>query len=915
MSLFENITDSKIEHPVILLIDSSGSVRTDFGDSNNYPIFLKMREICKNINADMFRAIFWNSNLPGSKNATQFPIGVIKFPHVITKETLNQPFMSVETKISNTSLTFPHLGFDAIPSEWIDNTLPTHIYFVTDGQIGYQRCPAYEIRTLKNSLSNSIKKLFEKNNNVHLHLIAVEDEKYDFNNVESVDTLAGGDVFNVIKENKLTNFLTEFTSYIPKYPDGYTHIKSVIPPAGFVPYEGKIFSEKNTGEFVQFIKHDIINADSEEKLVRIVQNLTGTINVLTKDKPKMIKDSIINMFCSLFENTLLDPSFVQFLLTDSLQQQNSGQALAYSEYRSKLKTLYKQAQQLLTSDTKNALGYSNEFFTLPVSNIVISGPSQVVNRSISLCGGTYPRAAVGVDHLVLPVLPNKNNSTHLNEQCTRQFVRSIVASQYGVNQMGDIVMYVVLGLVLKVVLSDDISFDIKNAYRRLGHTMLKKKRLNTDITELSRLEDGHLPIPNSGLMQEFNDSIDKVKNILGVSCSTMTLWYALCLALENEHMITKQLIHCSESIQSDFPEVIPIELLHKLKEQIVPIVHMRLPSSIVIDYKCIVTLDDCTTTGGYRIKKHGTTGCEPIFLYSTEGYQQAIREPVIYCPVCYTNLTADSFEAIGPKEDSKVIFDELVQNPYAYVKSSASTRYSTSTASSASSTSHVSTASNASNVPISSNKTGIVILMRGTVGAGKTTYSNKIKEIIESMGGVCIVEGTDKYCVQGQSFSEARENVKNSFININNITNDTIVVIIDTCGYTSVSKTIFGYDFSKWNHFTFSPNLYNNRLDGYKAWTLRNVLNRTLHDANSSYWLNPEGADVTTCVNVHTSKCKKLFGKKTKPVTYSANKEIILREINDLADDYQTYLDSNKEMCAEINKFLTKTGLANYVVA
>ncbi len=60
----------------------------------------------------------------------------------------------------------------------------------------------------------------------------------------------------------------------------------------------------------------------------------------------------------------------------------------------------------------------------------------------------------------------------------------------------------------------------------------QKKRLNMDITELSRLVAGELPTPNSGKIEDFYKFMRIVSNKLKLTYEPMTIWYILCLALD-----------------------------------------------------------------------------------------------------------------------------------------------------------------------------------------------------------------------------------------------------------------------------------------------------------------------------------------------------------------------------------------------
>lgn len=912
-SLFENITDAEIVKPVILLIDASGSVRSDFDDSKT--IFSKMEEIVKNIKATQFRVIFWNSDKASQTNNERFPGGFIKIPFVVKKENLSQSFTLAKTKICDASLTFPHLAFNAIPNDWINEKDPTHIYFCTDGQIGYSSCVSYELIQLKTHLSNAITKLFKSHNNIHLHIVTVESSYIDFNKSESLDIMAGGDVFQVIKANGLTKYITQFVSYTPNNQNGYLHINTVIPPAGYVPFENKIFSELKVWEFIEYLKELVINTESEDALLRIIQNLSSTIKVLIKDKHPAVQNSIINTFCAVFNNTTIDPAMVQFILADTIKAETDGKAIVFSQYRAKLKDLYKQAQELLLQNTKGALGITSEFFTLPVDNIIVTGQSQVVSETIKLGSNVYPYSSVKINDFIIPVLPAKQQLTNLNEQCLRQFVRSIIAKQYGVEQMGDIVIYTVLGILIKVVLSDT-PLEIKNLYKNLANVMLRKKRMNTDITELSRLENGNLPIPNNGKIEDFYQIMNTVKTIVGINstCAPMTLWYAMCLALENPEMIVKQQIHCVSSIEKDFAGISPMDLLAQFSDKFIHVQVKPMSETMLLDYTCIVTLDDCTETGGYKFLPHGNNNpqCCPKFILSNDGYNNMMSNTLVFCPVCYTNLTSEHFAKIGPKQNDAEIFNNTMSYPFTTHFTTHSTTKSATHIKQEQMKSRILSNSSVVSTTPADGKTRICVVMKGTVGSGKTTYSSAIQKKVEELGGACINESVDKYCKTGISTQQAIQNIANELHKIPTIQNDLLVVIIDTCGENS-SDVMFNFNFAGWKKVIITPNFTQQKLNDYMAWSLRNVLQRPFHTMDTPFWLNPQSATVKVCLDVHQTKCKKLFGKNAKLNIGSSDLTTVLAQINDSANSYQEYLNQSKPLEAELNKIYTKMGLNDYV--
>ena len=274
------------------MIDASGSVLSKFND--DITIFGKMEEIIKTIKSDQFRLIFWNSDI--EKNG--FTDGIFKIPYVTKKEAIKQPFTIVKNKITSSCLTFPHLGIKNISEEWISNSDSTHIYIITDGQIGYSSCTSNKLNSLKSDIKNEIEKLFKKFNNIHFHIITIEAKVIDLNQSETLNSIAGGDIFKIILENNLTQYITEFTSYTQNNEKGYKHINNLIVPKGFIPFGDRYFSEMKTNQFIKYLQELVKETKDEDDLLKILQNLSNSLSYLIKkDKPKNIIKNIINTFC------------------------------------------------------------------------------------------------------------------------------------------------------------------------------------------------------------------------------------------------------------------------------------------------------------------------------------------------------------------------------------------------------------------------------------------------------------------------------------------------------------------------------------------------------------------------------------------------------------------------------------------
>jgi hypothetical protein len=93
------------------------------------------------------------------------------------------------------------------------------------------------------------------------------------------------------------------------------------------------------------------------------------------------------------------------------------------------------------------------------------------------------------------------------------------------------------------------------------------------------------------------------------------------------------------------------------------------------------------------------------------------------------------------------------------------------------------------------------------------------------------------------------------------------------------------------------------RLEGYLAWSLRNVLQRAKCSPGCGYWLNPrDGLDgLALCVKVHTGlrtlwqkkKCPNLFASGGGPLPATIESAIAL--LQPAADSYRATLEKENE--------------------
>lgn len=188
----------------------------------------------------------------------------------------------------------------------------------------------------------------------------------------------------------------------------------------------------------------------------------------------------------------------------------------------------------------------------------------------------------------------------------------------------------------------------------------------------------------------------------------------------------------------------------------------------------------------------------------------------------------------------------------------------------------------------------ILINMIGITGAGKSTVSKKIYDLVTENGGSCLIVSADKWSKKGTSGKQLQTSINKEIRDLDSSNSEYKVLVVDICNENGPSSNCFGFDTSGYSTFNFYPNLDKTKFDDYQSWCLRNVLARPAHTATSLYWLNPETAGVATCIKVHnmkTSGLKKLLGVSSGLV-FGENESInsIMSKITSRANAYDSYL-------------------------
>ena len=188
----------------------------------------------------------------------------------------------------------------------------------------------------------------------------------------------------------------------------------------------------------------------------------------------------------------------------------------------------------------------------------------------------------------------------------------------------------------------------------------------------------------------------------------------------------------------------------------------------------------------------------------------------------------------------------------------------------------------------------ILINMIGITGAGKSTVSKKIYDLVTSNGASCLIVSADKWSKKGTKGKQMQNSIQREIKQLDSKDTEYKFLIVDICNENGPSSNCFGFDTSEYKTFNFYPNLDKSKFDEYQCWCLRNVLGRPMHTETSLYWLNPESAGVSTCIKVHNMKTngiKKLLGVSS---SLSFSEALTMEQIQNLlsvkAIAYENYL-------------------------
>jgi hypothetical protein len=868
-TLFSTIQNTGKQN-IILLFDVSGSV---IGQKKNEKkvIEIMVATIFKRLRSmgiKYFKCIFF-----GSKNQLKMPTGYV-IDESLSTLTNESGFLELATSHADLyNLTCPHFAIDNIPKEWLTTkSLETtvKIIMVGDGELydGSQ-----DKRTIKQETSRSITRLLDENPLVQFSIHTV-----DVIHIFGSENMAGMDVYDILKDNKLTHRITDFVLFT-SLEDGRELFSNKIVPPGFIGFRNQMFNITRENEFFAHISNEITR-QRDESIYDMVRYTSMSIASIIKARglSTNLANNLIYSYANLFRLFQPEPD-VDIICEDlissftrSVKNILSNQAELSTSFATDRKKFFEEASGFLSKSVKEAIGTTSlNGCSFPINNILYGVKMTSV---ISPLTREMPYACYAdANGTTTPILPEVRRNGKMTNQCMRQYVRMCMQTIHGFKNQSDHAKFAPL-VYMTMAYFSDIPVEIKFIYTELSICMLQKTLTGIDITELEHLRKGNTHTSKNWV----NELQEVVNKLTGTTVPARAVWFVICNILNgqlNDTILSQnQLVHVKQDVPNPDRWMDICATFPKLKFEII--------NTDDYEYICPFTHEN-TSAGGFGILAHpwnkssSTSQCSPkmVIANDPELLGMLFTNDHFNCPTCRARLPRNQLEYTQKSETTTCL-------------------------------------------PVKEKEICGVVILKGPVGSGKTTVTKKLVEMLSSRGKVHVVSndmhcarlvksGVNPKAVGGQASKLVSEELA-SFI----IQTGTKFVIVDICNEKHKDGTIFGISMPTtiWTYSTLYVNINPDTIpkpmfNNYFAWCLLHVLSRTESGMGDNYWLNPESAGFIVCKKVLTDKVNALFPGKMNLPQFNTMEEAF-EKLTPMSKNYDEYLKTDYNQMAEIEKCLAK---------
>jgi hypothetical protein len=830
---------------ITFIFDESGSTGSEF--SNSIKIIEKEEEIMhqyilKNLN-NLYDLYTFESR------CLYHQITVLKDENFVTLPTF-----------SSKGSTYTHLPFVEINKK---KEKPDLIIVITDGQTNSSGI----------QLKNEMDKLAKEN--VTLEIIAVSGSSNDMNTLTHSEeqSIPGMDLIN-----HLANYVNRLTIYNKCHND--------------VPYEGANSTKINKAQlnFMEFAINCRVNEFIDKLCDKIIEN-KGMINwgINNIDFKKMLSElgKLLTVYFTTFNPDHYYINLIANKINDNcmIENMNIERIINIIKYgfectKKEKPVLYTNFEQhvkeasVKKAEFKDAIFELNNDGTTLQSSKTICMPTNgvcIINNGVIEMTqnlGNYPKSKDKYSNIFFPCDDN------INEQAVRIAFRELCGQQGFYDKLGpEPAFYVLKEMSLMFIKGIDLTTEHMIELRKLAiiqtnmETVTGKDKY--DGVGLYKQWKVGKTVPVHYTKQTTTHS-HLYKNIkINPLQLEETLWWALMMSMlglfeEQRCLYNTTLLSINVSNETEFLNYMRETYAKKINGNIGLYVCNEKPTSFF-------TLDMFLSTDiVYTLKDHGN--CKTKTCYSKDEIENyVLNNGCIWCKYMpswndfeqkhYLNDDIEINNLMTSCARLSVTIDNIELNKFNK----------------------------------SSNK--LLINMIGITGAGKSTISQKIYDLVIANNGSCLIVSSDKWSKRGVKGKQLQSSVYKEIAEFDSKQSEHKVIIVDLCNENGPQlHECFGYDISSYTITNYYPNFNKEMFDEYQSWCLQNVLCRQNCTPETNFWLNPVSAGVNTCVKVHNMKTngiKKLLGI-TSTLSFPESKSIdyLLFNIKPKADAYALYLST-----------------------
>ena len=810
------------------------------------------------------------------------------------------------------------------------------IYLVTDGMMDHydKTNPGETMEQARvRILGDAIAEIMAINSDVQMHLIAVEDNApikiEDGKDAVEIEggKCAGGDVYEVVQrvmqqwksggidhgDKGVLRFpVNTFEAFNPSCPNGTKLIDTAaIPPGYFQWGPGHMVDVRRESEFLAWLKAYIADGDelgvvTPARAQNLLQYLTVAVrqiaeitNLGTWFSPRspscpprspppscplspshrgarVLPDSqrtdvLIRVYSKVLMGVRLpgvpgfDPAILVSMFATNVQTSLAGAVAKVGNYKAARYDQFEAATRGLgTSGTMVAGGDTTMFSTIPITTddgglLMVIGSAGHVRHSIKLGPITAPNSAIRLaetDNMHLACIPITDGTpTPTQAQVRRQAMRGVLAALENLDVRSDAVMYLLLWRYAAIVIYTGDNQFVTEAKRAM--TVLFQKQLpRTDTTLEKHLLDGGEPIGMwqenialgvfgpldiKGIAKEASDRGKPVKEITAAHTfqrydNAKRVWATICHAYSDLMYLGQKDYHQRKTIMPS-----PRVYCYACPS----------PPGLRFGNECGVMytpLEYGFAPKGVDGEPTGTTLLSEEFL--NELFQLAGNhgDARVTDPFTRKQMHRDDYVRVDVVQERGVELPPRIRIGRALP------------------------GVDVADPTAKPNR--FYIMLRGTVGAGKTTCREELGRLLALYGVPVSVVSMDDAQLNHRGSKAGIKNTITDFVTTTPAEGKIHVIVSDHCNERRVS-TLYGIAIPNdvlrievYPGTTISPStesmtskelrdVMGNDLDKYLHWSLLHVLDRGATQTN--FCLTPAHSSPKICTEVHRKKAMKLF--------------------------------------------------------